>query len=248
MISGMRQLLAAALVLSANTGLHAAESLTGYGTAYDGDRIDIRGERVRLFGIDAPEHAQTCADASEKLYPCGRKAEAALQEKIAGKRITCAAAPSDDSFPTHAVCRLGDEDLGAWLVEQGLAVADRSRPGGYVTQEDAARGAKRGMWTGIFTRPADWRAGARGKPDGYAKPVAATGQTESAAAGKAEAGREGCAIKGNITREGTKRYWVPGSRRYAETVITESTGERWFCTEAEAQAAGWSEPQKETPR
>jgi len=50
-----------------------------------------------------------------------------------------------------------------------------------------------------------------------------------------------CLIKGNISDNG-KLYHVPGSPSYDRTKIDESRGERWFCTEAEAQAAGWSQP------
>ena len=50
-----------------------------------------------------------------------------------------------------------------------------------------------------------------------------------------------CKIKGNISRNG-KIYHVPGSASYNATKIDESKGEQWFCTEAEAQAAGWRPP------
>ena len=52
----------------------------------------------------------------------------------------------------------------------------------------------------------------------------------------------GTGIKGNINRKGERIYHVPGSRSYAETIIDEGKGERWFCTEAEAIAAGWRAP------
>jgi endonuclease YncB( thermonuclease family) len=51
----------------------------------------------------------------------------------------------------------------------------------------------------------------------------------------------GCRIKGNISRSGNI-YYVAGSRAYDKTVIDESKGERWFCSEAEAEAAGWRAP------
>jgi hypothetical protein len=54
-------------------------------------------------------------------------------------------------------------------------------------------------------------------------------------------GREGCRIKGNISGNG-KIYHVPGSDAYAKTRIDESKGERWFCSEDEARAAGWRAP------
>lgn len=51
-----------------------------------------------------------------------------------------------------------------------------------------------------------------------------------------------CQIKGNINSKGDRIYHVPGSRSYGATRINESKGERWFCSEAEAKAAGWRAP------
>ncbi|MBX5221410.1 succinoglycan biosynthesis protein exoi [Rhizobium sp. NLR8a] len=49
-----------------------------------------------------------------------------------------------------------------------------------------------------------------------------------------------CRIKGNVSiNTGERIFHVPGQRRYAETKISPQYGERWFCTEAEAWAAGW---------
>ena len=47
-----------------------------------------------------------------------------------------------------------------------------------------------------------------------------------------------CLIKGNISSNG-RIYHVPGGQYYDRTGINESSGERWFCSEAEARAAGW---------
>jgi hypothetical protein len=50
----------------------------------------------------------------------------------------------------------------------------------------------------------------------------------------------GCNIKGNISYSGgAKIYHMPGQRDYASTIISTSRGERWFCSEDEARAAGW---------
>ena len=49
-----------------------------------------------------------------------------------------------------------------------------------------------------------------------------------------------CTIKGNISvSTGERIYHVPGGEYYGPTKINITKGERWFCTEAEAQAAGW---------
>ena len=49
-----------------------------------------------------------------------------------------------------------------------------------------------------------------------------------------------CDIKGNISRStGERIYHLPGQEFHAATRISRLRGERWFCTEAEARAAGW---------
>lgn len=49
-----------------------------------------------------------------------------------------------------------------------------------------------------------------------------------------------CKIKGNINvTTGERIYHVPGGEYYNVTKINLVNGERWFCTEAEARAAGW---------
>jgi hypothetical protein len=48
-----------------------------------------------------------------------------------------------------------------------------------------------------------------------------------------------CNIKGNVSTRGERIYHVPGQKYYDETRISASHGERWFCSEEEARAAGW---------
>jgi len=53
-----------------------------------------------------------------------------------------------------------------------------------------------------------------------------------------------CMIKGNVNDHGDRIYHVPGDTWYARTKVDTSKGERWFCSEREAQAAGWRPPKK----
>lgn len=48
-----------------------------------------------------------------------------------------------------------------------------------------------------------------------------------------------CTIKGNISAKGERIYHLPASRAYADVRINAATGERWFCSERDALAAGW---------
>ena len=51
------------------------ETFSGKARAVDGDSLELGGRHVRLIGIDAPEHRQTCQMAGETT-PCGRRAAA----------------------------------------------------------------------------------------------------------------------------------------------------------------------------
>jgi len=54
----------------------------------------------------------------------------------------------------------------------------------------------------------------------------------------------GCSVKGNISvGSGERIYHVPGQEFYADTVINLLKGERWFCSEEQARAAGWRRAQ-----
>lgn len=54
-----------------------------------------------------------------------------------------------------------------------------------------------------------------------------------------------CIIKGNISQNAGKVYHLPVDKGYAATEIDVSRGERWFCTEIEAQKAGWTRAQQQ---
>lgn len=57
--------------------------------------------------------------------------------------------------------------------------------------------------------------------------------------------KPGCVIKGNISvATGKKLYHLPGMRNYEATIIDLTKGERWFCSEAEAQSNGWVKAQR----
>ena len=204
-----------------------AADLSGRARVIDGDIIDIGGARVRLHGVDAPESAQGCLAGGER-WPCGSRATRALAQRIDGRTVACAQRDRDRYGRIVAVCWQDGRDVNAWLVAEGWALAYRRYSRAYVDEESAAKAARKGVWRGEFVAPWDWRRGER--LQGAARE--ARGATEDAP------GR--CSIKGNISHKSGKRiYHMPGDRDYAPTRISPSRGERWFCTEAEARAAGW---------
>lgn len=127
----------------------------------DGDTLDVAGSRVRLYGIDAPEAAQTCR-RNGRIWACGTDSERALVSAIAGREVRCEQQDQDRYGRVVGICWAGSENLNAWMVENGWAVAYR-RYGGtiYDAEELLARAATRGVWGSEFVMPWDWRRGER---------------------------------------------------------------------------------------
>ena len=56
--------------------------------------------------------------------------------------------------------------------------------------------------------------------------------------------KRNCNIKGNVSHRNKdqKIYHCPNWKDYAKTDVNESEGDRWFCSESEALAAGFRKP------
>lgn len=137
---------------------HSAD-LAGEATVIDGDTIEINGQQIMLFGIDAPEADQICKYAGE-AYHCGQQSTLALKRYIGTHAVTCDAR-SWSYEHVLAVCTADDDDLSRLMVLNGQAFADRPRSSDYTTDEADAQTTKRGIWRGEFVMPAAWRQGVR---------------------------------------------------------------------------------------
>lgn len=118
----------------------------------DGDSLTLDGVRIRLLGIDAPEYGQSCALVGER-HPCGREAREHLLHLIAGRPVTCTGSRHDRYGRRLGRCRAGDTDLNAEMVRSGWALAYD----GHEREEAEARAHGRGLWSGEFVRPEDFR-------------------------------------------------------------------------------------------
>ena len=202
--------------------------IIGRASVVDGDTIDIGGKRIRLAGVDAPESGQTCTDGAGLDYACGREAAAELDAFLAASRPTRCSVTDTDRYgrAVSACVRADGADVQDFLVGEGWALDYAAYSGGaYAARQAAAEAANRGVWQGAFVPPWEWREGTRAAP---------TVEAEAPSAPPA-----GCSIKGNISSAGERIYHRPGQRHYDATVIDTGRGERWFCSEGEAVAAGW---------
>jgi endonuclease YncB( thermonuclease family) len=183
----------------------------------DGDTLNVGRDKVRLFGIDAPELDQSCRRPDGTVWRCGDWARDEVRRLYQGRRAACEAIDTDRYGRTVATCRVEGHDMGATLVANGYARAYLRYSDLYLETEKEAVVAGRGIFGSDMVAPEAFRAADRPAP---------------------QTAPEGCVIKGNISGSG-RIYHMPGHENYADTRIDTSRGERWFCTEAEAQAAGW---------
>jgi endonuclease YncB( thermonuclease family) len=188
----------------------------------DGDTVNVLDQtktlhKIRLQGIDAPERKQAF----------GRKSTQNLAKYVAGENVKVEYSKRDKYKRLVGKILKNGRDINLLQIKDGFAwhykeyqneqsKQDRTL---YSKAEIEARKKKLGLWSAKAMPPWEWRR-----------------------KGDQESTKKGCNIKGNINSKGIRIYHVPGRSSYGPTRINEAKGERWFCSEKEAKAAGWRAP------
>ena len=131
-------------------------TFSGIGRAKDGDSLMVGNREVRLFGIDAPEYSQRCTRGGAQ-WSCGAEATERLSALVTGREVRCRQISTDQYHRTVAKCSVGGTDINAAMTESGFAVAYRRYSSDYVPFEERAKSAKRGLWSGTFEAPREYR-------------------------------------------------------------------------------------------
>jgi micrococcal nuclease len=142
-------LICSAAAGAAAPGAHVWSGVVSY--VADGDTVWVRPEgggkplSIRVDGIDAPEICQ----------PGGVAARDALKHRALGQRVSVHSRLHDDYGRQLARLVLEGDDLGEWLVTQGLAWSYRYRnnPGPYARQQSQAEAARLGLFSPHGPRP-----------------------------------------------------------------------------------------------
>jgi len=198
----------------------------------DGDTIELSdGRKIRYIGVDTPETQHPV-----KGQECfGEEAKKFNQKLVAGKRVKLEQDVSDTDRYGRILryVWLGEEMVNEVLVKQGYAYAASYPPDvkyqdKFRTAQDEARQTNAGLWGACETVNLD-EINARLDE---AEANLAVGEQ------RIDKVKSECLIKGNISQQGNL-YHLPDCPSYDSVVINEAQGEKWFCSEDEAQAAGW---------
>jgi len=169
----------------------------------DGDTFDTRqGDRIRLWGIDAPEYPEGCLSEAAKKR---------LEELVMNKNLTITNKGKDNFGRTLALIYDGKLSINQSQITEGMAVYD-----GKINADDIdlqemekatkeAEMAKRGVWSSRCYQP-----------------------------------NPKCVIKGNYRQsDNTKVYHIPDCYNYDKVTVNPVGQDKWFCSEAEAEKAGF---------
>ncbi len=191
----------------------------------DGDTIDIEldgeVERLRLIGINTPE----TVDPRKPVECFGREASDKTKSLLSGKKVALESEQSQDERDKYGrllryVFLEDDTNFNLLMIREGYAYEyTYDLPYKYQVEfKQAQKYAEEnniGLWGKICE-----------------------GQT-SVTTAPAENIPGSCNIKGNINAKKERIYHAPGCGSYDKTVIDESAGEKWFCSEQDALDAGW---------
>jgi micrococcal nuclease len=198
----------------------------------DGDTIKIiyngAVTSVRLIGVNTPE----TVDPRSTVECFGIEASNYLKQKIGGKNIRIAADTTQtDRDKYNRLLRyiyLDGEDIGQSIIYNGYGYEytyniPYAHQNTYKSAQSDAEKQNRGLWA-----PGVCKESSATKNSSNTTTIDQTPQEQT-----------NCNIKGNISWGGEKIYHVPGQQYYESTKIDTAYGEKWFCTEEEAQSAGW---------
>jgi endonuclease YncB( thermonuclease family) len=233
--------IAAWLAVAATPGWAAEATIT------DGSTLIVDGVTYRLEGIAAPQTDQTCLDDKGAAWTCGVEARDRLREHAGKRAVRCTDRGADSFIHKKRIgeCFVEGEttSLNQWMVQQGWALnADRSAKGRFKADRESASAQRLGLWKGCFISPEDLRRFTISTSAmlGAACPPPNNWRVRQTLFPERPAMPAGCDIKGRIGLRSQVAgylgiYHLPSCRSYART----KQPHRWFCSEQEAQAAGY---------
>jgi endonuclease YncB( thermonuclease family) len=119
--------------------------ISGFAFVQENSALKVSGTLIYLYGIYVPPTGQSCSTFIRPA-PCGPRASLALDFKISGHFVHCMPIATNPDGSLTARCSSEGEDLSAWMLQRGWAVALPNAPFEYQTIEKIARAQGIGIW------------------------------------------------------------------------------------------------------
>jgi endonuclease YncB( thermonuclease family) len=144
-------LLAVTWGAGAQQSLRKGDLVTGQANVVDGSSFDIKSNRIRLWGVDAPERDARCYRNGRRWKPAG-DAAAALRRCVGGKTVTCRVWRVDrEWFRERFTSECWTEDgldVGECMIRAGWATDYTCFSDGYYKDlETEAKNRWLGLWS-----------------------------------------------------------------------------------------------------
>ena len=224
----------------------AGPSLAAGPSVRDAGTIQLADVTYRLDGIDTPTLDQMCIDEHADPWACGVEARDQLSNLIGDRPVHCQDLGPDTTYRKRhvGVCSLEGEttSLNQLLVRKGFALnLEPSAKGRFKDDEDGAKTGRLGLWQGCFVAPQEFRHGRKdGALLGNSCRTDRDREIRAVLFPEFSAMPPSCSIKGKFAVRARVTgnvgiYHLQGCRSYP--ALTKP--DRWFCSEEDAQAAGF---------
>ena len=133
--------------------------IKGYPKVASGSILYVEGIKIKLLGIDAPDRDQVCVNGLGDSYKCGEMSIMWLEDWLNGKEVSCRILSKIEQGQATGSCFTDNNqyDVAAVVTSAGWAVAYTRTTDIYVPYEQQAMSDRRGLWSGTFYTPWDWR-------------------------------------------------------------------------------------------
>lgn len=156
-------------LLSINANADSFKEIKGQAHSLNGRTLKINGQKVQLYGIDAPDFEQMCQSKNQrKPFQCGLISNFKLFKLTKHLDLVCKGKGHSNDGTLLATCYVGKIDIAQQMLLLGWAIADENvSVKKYKIIEKDMQAREVGLWDGHFIKPWEWRKGKRLPPSKY---------------------------------------------------------------------------------
>jgi endonuclease YncB( thermonuclease family) len=114
----------------------------------DAATFHVRDVTIRISGVDPVPVDRVCERADGEAWPCGQTALLSFRRFLGGRPVECYFPPIDQATEIIAPCRIGQIDLGEWVLRQGWGTPNQYATDAYRAAAVEGRCERLGIWRG----------------------------------------------------------------------------------------------------